>query len=139
MQATENAARRCAIIGLLPVAMALGLCDRINFSVALAAKDFQTFFGLSDQDRGVLSSAFFWTYAALQIPGGWIVVRFGVKWPFAIVFVLWSLATAIALTDQTIHSAASVWSDGTMLHFIAKEGAHEPFASTWWIECPPPD
>ncbi len=82
--------------------MALGLFDRINFSVALAAKDFQSFFGLSDQDRGVLSSAFFWTYAILQIPGGWIVDRFGVKWPFAVAFVVWSLATAATAGARSV-------------------------------------
>ena len=31
----------------------------------------------------------------------------------------------IALTDQTVHSATSMWSDGTMLHFLTRDGVHE--------------
>ena len=85
--------RRNGIVVLLSLAMALGLIDRINFSVALAAKDFQAWFGLTDGARGMLSSAFFWTYAPLQIAAGWVVDRYGVRWPFAIGFLLWSAAT----------------------------------------------
>lgn len=39
-------------------------------------------------------SAFFWSYALLQIPAGWAVDRFGVKWPYAIAFGFWSVASA---------------------------------------------
>ncbi|MFZ0957319.1 MAG: MFS transporter, partial [Candidatus Sulfotelmatobacter sp.] len=37
----------------------------------------------------------FWTYAGLQIPAGWLVDRFDVKWVFALGFCAWSLATAM--------------------------------------------
>jgi len=43
----------------------------------------------------VLLSAFFWTYACLQIPAGWLVDRFEVKWVFAGGFLIWSAATAV--------------------------------------------
>jgi ACS family D-galactonate transporter-like MFS transporter len=60
--------------------------DRVNLSVALIDADFKTFFKLTNTDRGLTNSAFFWSYAALQIPAGWIVDRFGSKRPMAIGF-----------------------------------------------------
>ena len=83
--------RRWSIIGLLCLAFMIAYFDRQNFSIALSARDFRTFFQLSDNGRGLLNSAFFWTYAALQIPAGWFVDRYGVKVPFAIGLGLWCL------------------------------------------------
>ena len=55
--------------------------DRTNLSIAVADKSFKAFFRLSNIDAGALNSAFFWTYAVLQIPAGFLVDRFGVKKP----------------------------------------------------------
>jgi MFS family permease len=49
---------------------------------------------LDDEARGLLNSAFFWSYALLQIPAGWIVDRCGAKRSYAIGFALWTLACA---------------------------------------------
>jgi ACS family D-galactonate transporter-like MFS transporter len=68
--------------------------DRSNISVALAVPDFKRLFHLTDQQRGTLNSAFFWSYAFLQIPAGWLVDRYGVKIPYAIAFLFWSLISA---------------------------------------------
>jgi ACS family D-galactonate transporter-like MFS transporter len=85
---------RWTIVALLCLAMVIGLLDRINFSVALALKEFQARFSLTDQDRGLLNSAFFWTYTCLQAPAGWIVDRYGVKRLFTVAVALWGLVTA---------------------------------------------
>src|SRR5437867_2375887 len=74
--------------------MIIAYVDRTNFSVALAAKDFKNLFRLTDVDRGTLGSAFFWSYAFLQIPAGWLVDRYGVKFPYALGFLAWSLVSA---------------------------------------------
>ncbi len=87
-------AARWTVVGLLGLAMVIGLLDRINFSVALALKDFQDRFLLTDQDRGLLNSAFFWTYTALQAPAGWVVDRYGVKRLFTVAVALWGVITA---------------------------------------------
>jgi len=50
--------------------MIIAYLSRSNLPVALALPDFIKFFHLSDVDRGTLNSAFFWAYAALQIPAG---------------------------------------------------------------------
>jgi MFS family permease len=43
----------------------------------------------------MLLSSFFWSYALLQIPAGWLVDRWGVKWTYAAGFVLWSIASGM--------------------------------------------
>src|SRR5580700_930172 len=86
--------RRWTIIGLLSLGAIISYVSRTNISVALTVPDFIKMFHLSDLDRGTLNSAFFWSYAALQIPVGWWVDRYGVKMPYAISLVLWCLASA---------------------------------------------
>ncbi|MBL8220956.1 MAG: MFS transporter, partial [Bryobacterales bacterium] len=73
--------RRWTIVCLLSLGMVIAYVDRSNLSVALADKSFIKEFSLSDSDRGLMNSAFFWSYALLQIPAGFIVDRFGLKFP----------------------------------------------------------
>jgi MFS family permease len=95
MSAPITDQRRWTILTLLCLGFMIAYFDRVNLSVALADKDgFLAFFRLTNQDRGLLGSAFFWSYALLQIPAGWIVDRFGVKWTYAAGFLLWSLTSA---------------------------------------------
>ncbi len=93
--------RRWSIIGLLCLAFMIAYFDRQNLSFALTAKDFKSFFQLSDNGRGLLNSAFFWSYALLQIPAGWVVDRYGVKIPFAIGFGLWCVLAGCTGFAQT--------------------------------------
>src|SRR5215467_4092074 len=86
--------KRWAIIGLLNAGMIIAYISRSNLPVALALPDFIRFFHLSDLDRGTLNSSFFWAYAVLQIPAGWLVDRYGVKWPYVLSFLFWCLASA---------------------------------------------
>jgi ACS family D-galactonate transporter-like MFS transporter len=87
-------ARRWIVIGLLSLGMIIAYVSRSNISVALAVPDFIRLFHLSDSDRGMLNSAFFWAYAALQIPAGWVVDAYGVKFPYTFSFLFWCLASA---------------------------------------------
>jgi len=48
---------------------------------------------LSPALMGVLLSAFFWLYALLQIPAGWMVDRIGVRRAYGYGFALWSAAS----------------------------------------------
>lgn len=83
--------RRWAIVGLLCAAFIIAYFDRQNLSFALTNSSFKSFFQLDNNGRGLLNSAFFWTYALLQIPAGWLVDRYGVKRPFAISLAFWSI------------------------------------------------
>jgi len=87
---------------LLNLGMVIAYISRANLPVALALPDFIRYFHLSDIDRGTLNSAFFWTYALLQIPAGWLVDRHGVKWPYAISFLFWSIASAGTIAVRSV-------------------------------------
>lgn len=95
---------RWITIGLLCLAMVVAFVDRVNLSVSLAHPQFKAIFNLRDNDRGSLNSAFFWTYAALQIPAGWVVDRFGVKFPLAIGFFAWSVTSAATALAGSVRS-----------------------------------
>ncbi|HEY1800915.1 MAG TPA: MFS transporter [Terriglobales bacterium] len=84
--------RRWWVVGLLFAAVAINLMDRGNLSIA--AVPLMSSMNLSPKAMGLLLSVFFWTYAALQIPAGYIVDRFGFRSIYAIAFLLWSLASA---------------------------------------------
>lgn len=58
-------------------------------TVPLIARDF----GLNPAQQGLLLSAFGWTYAALQVPGGWLVDRVQPRLLYAMCLMLWSVAT----------------------------------------------
>lgn len=90
------------IIGLLSLGMVIAYASRSNLAVALALPEFIKTFGLSDTDRGTLNSAFFWAYAALQIPAGWVVDRYGVRLPYAISFLLWCVASAATAFARSV-------------------------------------
>ena len=42
---------------------------------------------------GLIFSAFSWTYAALQIPGGWVLDRLGARVTFGVAMIFWSIVT----------------------------------------------
>jgi MFS transporter, ACS family, D-galactonate transporter len=67
---------RWRIGGLLGVGVLINFLDRISLSVA--APQLQQSFGLTAEQIGLLLSAFFWSYAVLQIPAGLLLDRFGV-------------------------------------------------------------
>jgi len=94
--------RRWTIIGLLNAGMIIAYVSRSNLPVALTLPDFIQSFHLSDVDRGTLNSAFFWSYAALQIPAGWVVDRYGVKWPYTLSLLFWCLASAGTVFAQSV-------------------------------------
>jgi len=102
VQEPIHSRRRWTIIALLNAGMIIAYVSRSNLPVALALPDFIKSFHLSDVDRGTLNSAFFWAYAALQIPAGWIVDRYGVKWPYALSFLFWCIASAGTVFTRSV-------------------------------------
>ena len=93
---------RWLIVVLLGIGAIIAYCDRTNISAALAYKPFAQHFQLSDIDRGVLNSAFFWSYMLLQIPTGWVVDRYGTKIPYAISFAVWCISSAVTGMTRTL-------------------------------------
>jgi MFS transporter, ACS family, D-galactonate transporter len=93
---------RWAIIGVLSLGMVIAYVSRSALSVPLALPEFIRAFHLTLTDRGVLNSAFFWTYAVLQIPAGFAVDRYGVKFPYFLGFAIWCLASASTALTRSI-------------------------------------
>jgi ACS family D-galactonate transporter-like MFS transporter len=81
------------VVFLLAVSVFINYIDRSNLSIA--APLLKDELGLSASQLGTLLSVFFWTYGCMQIPAGWLVDRFEVKWVFAAGFFVWSAATAV--------------------------------------------
>jgi MFS family permease len=71
------------------------ICYAHRGALSVAAPRLIQEMGLSPAVMGVLLSAFFWTYAFMQVPAGWLVDRLGVRRAYALGFALWSLASAI--------------------------------------------
>ncbi|HEV3031658.1 MAG TPA: MFS transporter [Polyangia bacterium] len=66
--------------------------DRANLGVALPALKKE--FGLSPETSGLILGAFFWTYAAFQLPSGWFVDKVGPRIAYTVAVVWWSIFTA---------------------------------------------
>lgn len=90
------------IIGILSVGMIIANVSRSALSVPLAMPAFIHTFALSLTDRGLVNSAFFWTYAVLQIPAGFLVDRYGIKFPYALGFLIWCAASATTAFTHSI-------------------------------------
>lgn len=87
------------IVALLAAALFLNYVDR--GTVPTAAPLIQDELGLSPRQLGVLLSAFFWSYALLQIPVGWIAERFGAQRVLGIGLGVWALATMLVGVAHT--------------------------------------
>jgi sugar phosphate permease len=83
--------RRWAIACLLGFGVLVNYFDRVNLSVSKDALD--AAFGISAVTFGYLSSAYNWTYAALQLPSGLLLDRFGVKKVGRFSTILWAIAS----------------------------------------------
>jgi MFS transporter, ACS family, D-galactonate transporter len=82
--------RRWLIAILLGSGVLINYFDRVNLSVAKQAKEKD--FGIGNVGFGYLLSAYNWTYAALQLPTGVLLDRFGVQTIGRISAIIWSLA-----------------------------------------------
>jgi MFS family permease len=80
-------------LGLLVLSICINYIDR--GSLAVGGKMVADELHLDAERLGFLFSAFFWTYALLQIPAGWLVDRYNVNWIYGAGFAIWSAATLL--------------------------------------------
>jgi MFS transporter, ACS family, D-galactonate transporter len=91
------------VVFLLSLSVLINYIDRSNLSIA--GPLLQDELHITNTQLGTLLAAFFWTYGLMQIPAGWLVDHFDVKWVFAIGFFIWSSATA---TTGLLHGFAAL-------------------------------
>lgn len=92
-----------------PVVFLLSTILFINYvdrgTLPTAAHLMQGDLKLDDVQMGMLLSAFFWTYAIVQIPIGWLAERMGAHRILAAGLVLWAFATTLV---GVVHTFASL-------------------------------
>src|SRR3954447_451177 len=84
---------RLLIVSMLFIATTINYADRATLSIAgpAMAKDL----GLNAVEMGYIFSAFAWSYVLAQLPGGWLLDRYGSKWVYAGAIFLWSFFTLL--------------------------------------------
>ena len=85
--------RRWVLVALLFIASFINYLDRATISVALPLISRDLHFG--PETKGLLLSSFFVSYALMQIPVGWCADRWNLRWLYAGLFALWSLACGL--------------------------------------------
>src|SRR5512140_242469 len=82
--------RAWTIAALLFAAGFINYLDRAIVPVALPVIGADLHLGPAA--KGVLLSAFFWSYALMQLPVGWAADRANLRWLYSGAFALWSVA-----------------------------------------------
>ncbi|MBD0859670.1 MFS transporter [Gordonia sp. zg691] len=85
---------RWRMFALLLLLVTVNYVDRGSLSVALPL--IKEEFHISAEVTGLLLSAFFWAYAAMQIPAGWLIDKFGPRKLITGACVGWGGATALS-------------------------------------------
>jgi len=120
---------RYLALGLISVGTAINYLDRSVLGIA--APLFSSDLGVGAGALGVVFSAFSWTYAAAQIPGGMLLDRFGSRVVYGCAVALWSMFT---LLQGTVSGLAALL--GLRLGLGAAEAPSYPTNSrvvrTWF-------
>ncbi|WP_133648041.1 MFS transporter [Paraburkholderia flava] len=82
---------RYLIVFMLFFVTTLNYADRATLSITGTAM--QRSLGLSPVSMGYIFSAFAWAYVIAQLPGGWLLDRFGSKRTYAVSIFVWSILT----------------------------------------------
>ena len=83
--------KRWFMLFLLFILTAINYLDRTN--MAVAAPSMSSDLGFDAATMGLLFSAFSWSYGLMQIPGGWLLERFGSRVSYTVSLFLWSAFT----------------------------------------------
>ncbi|MDB6126931.1 MAG: D-glucarate permease, partial [Verrucomicrobia bacterium] len=82
---------RWGIVTVLFLVTTINYADRATLSIT--ASDISKQYGVNTVVMGYLFSAFGWSYVLAQLPGGWMLDRFGAKRTYVWSLVLWSIFT----------------------------------------------
>ncbi|TFW16001.1 MFS transporter [Duganella callida] len=82
---------RWLILAILFAVTTINYADRAT--IAIAGPELKKMLGLSPVQMGFVFSAFAWSYVLAQLPGGWLLDRFGSKITYFFSIFLWSVFT----------------------------------------------
>ncbi|WP_222937121.1 MFS transporter [Cytophaga sp. FL35] len=85
--------KRYTILTMVFITVVINYLDRTNISIAASA--LQEDLDINAIQLGYIFSAFAWTYAILQIPGGFAADKLKSRILYAVIMAFWSLATLI--------------------------------------------
>ncbi|SDF24395.1 MFS transporter [Cellulophaga baltica] len=92
-QNTKKTNKRYGILAMVFLTVVINYLDRSNISVAAFALSEDL--DLSSVQMGFIFSAFSWTYAILQIPGGFMADKIKTRVLYSVIMALWSIATLV--------------------------------------------
>ena len=92
MDRPNRSSMRWTIVIMAFLGTTINYVDRANLGVAMPTLRHD--FGISSELQGWILGAFFWTYAAFQLPSGWFVDRFGPRVSYTLAVIWWSVFTA---------------------------------------------
>ncbi|MCW2395748.1 MULTISPECIES: MFS transporter [unclassified Sphingobium] len=97
---------RWSIVAILFFVTMINYADRAVLSLAapLLSKDLQ----IDPLELGIVFSAFGWAYVVAQLPGGWLLDRFGAKRVYLAAILLWSGFTALQSTVALLTGTAAI-------------------------------
>ncbi len=84
---------RYLILAMLFLVTTINYADRATISIA--GPEIQKVLGLSPVEMGYVFSAFAWSYVLSQLPGGWLLDRFGSKITYFFSIFIWSVFTLL--------------------------------------------
>ncbi|MGW8375114.1 MFS transporter [Streptomyces sp. ODS28] len=127
---------------LLFAAWCVDYVDRLVINLALPS--IGATFGLTHGERGLIVSAFFVTYALVQIPGGLLADRFGSVRMACLALLLWSVFTGLTavawsfaalLAVRCLFGAAQGLFPGAALHTLSRRSVPEQrMTATGWLQ-----
>ncbi len=103
---------RYVILAMLFVVTTVNYADRA--SISIAGVSIQKALGIDAVGLGYIFSAFGWSYVLGQIPGGWLLDRFGSKWVYGVSIAAWSVFTLL----QGFAAEIGIASAATTLFFL---------------------
>ncbi|MDR3588629.1 MAG: MFS transporter [Negativicutes bacterium] len=84
---------RYLILAMLFIVTTVNYADRST--LAMTAPAIRKDLGLDPVSMGYIFSAFGWSYAAMQIPSGWLLDKYGSRLVYGVGLFFWSLFTAL--------------------------------------------
>lgn len=105
-EAKRSGTKRWYVLFLISLMYLITYLDRVNMSTA--APVISKEFGFDKITMGAIFSAFVWSYALFQIPGGWLGDRFGPRRVLTGLVAYWAIMTAVVAAATGKLSFASI-------------------------------